>query len=359
MIGSRHLSVVRSTAKAANTHPDPVPQGESTGTCGYCPGVAGQPGTHPTNATAHACACATATGFIPTSARRIPKKMRPALILLLAGAQGLAPATKRPRVVVSPCGGSVGLCLLRSLKVKDCDVVAICRDEVDEARVRQNTCGCSMRQGEVTDMCGTAYPALETVICETPRELRRACEGASAVVALPAGDAHPRLAPSINDGTIVRPTVAATKKSADHARRLVAASDETAHVVLLSALGAGAEPDRPPLASFLAARTGCLETLAEKRALETDVSASGRRFTILRAPPLASGPELEAIDKDSDGDPNPALSLITPSALAHAALHAALDTSGTYRGTYEAKSTRPRRPKTPAAAASSPSSGKS
>ena len=78
----------------------------------------------------------------------------------------------------------------------------------------------------------------------------------------------------------------------------------------------------------------------------------------MRAPPLASGPELEAIDKDSDGDPNPALSLITPSALAHAALHAALDTSGTYRGTYEAKSTRPRRPKTPAAA-SSPSSSKS
>ena len=286
--------------------------------------------------------------------------MRPALlILLLANTNGLAPAAKRPRVVVSPCGGSVGLCLLRSLKVKDCDVVAICRDEAEEARVRQNTCGCSMRQGEVTDMCGTAYPALETVICATPRELRRACEGASAVVALPAGDAHPRLAPSINDGTIVRPTVAATKKSADDARRLVAAADENAHVVLLSALGAGAEPDRPPLASFLAARTGCLETLAEKRALETDVSSSGRRFTILRAPPLASGPELEAIDKDGDGDPNPALSLITPSALAHAALHAALDTSGTYRGTYEAKSTRPRRPKAPAAASSSSSAGKS
>ena len=291
--------------------------------------------------------------------------MRPALLVLLAGARGLAPATKRPRVVVSPCGGSVGLCLLRRLKVKDCDVVAICRDEVDEARVRQNTCGCSMRQGEVTDMCGTAYPALETVICETPRELRRACEGASAVVALPAGDAHPRLAPSINDGTIVRPTVAATKKSADHARRLVAASDETAHVVLLSALGAGAEPDRPPLASFLAARTGCLETLAEKRALETDVSASGRRFTILRAPPLASGPELEASDAELEAidkaiTPSvPALSLITPSALAHAALHAALDTSGTYRGTYEAKSTRPRRPKTPAAASSPSSAGKS
>ena len=95
--------------------------------------------------------------------------MRPVLlVLLLAGARGLAPATKRPRVVVSPCGGSVGLCLLRSLKVKDCDVVAICRDEAEEARVPQNTCGCSMRQGEVTDMCGTAYPALETVICATP-----------------------------------------------------------------------------------------------------------------------------------------------------------------------------------------------
>ena len=109
--------------------------------------------------------------------------MRPALlVLLLAGA----------RVVVSPCGGSVGLCLLRSLKVKDCDVVAICRDEAEEARVRQNTCGCSMRQGEVTDMCDASYPALETMICGSPRELRKACEGASAVVALPAGDAHPR-----------------------------------------------------------------------------------------------------------------------------------------------------------------------
>ena len=62
--------------------------------------------------------------------------MRPALlILLLAGASSLAPAAKRPRVVVSPCGGSVGLCLLRSLKTKDCDVVAICRDEADEARI--------------------------------------------------------------------------------------------------------------------------------------------------------------------------------------------------------------------------------
>ena len=97
--------------------------------------------------------------------------------------------------------------------------------------MRQNTCGCSMRQGEVTDMCGTAYPALETVICATPNELRRACEGASAVVALPAGDAHPRLAPSINDGTIVRPTVAATKKSADDARRLVAAADENLSLI--------------------------------------------------------------------------------------------------------------------------------
>ncbi len=257
--------------------------------------------------------------------------MRPTLtLLLLAGTHGLTPAKNtRPRVVLSPCSGSVGLCLLRSLKSKDCDVVAICQDEAEEARVRQNTCGCSMRQGEVTDMCDASYPALETMICGSPRELRKACEGASAVVALPAGDAHPRLAPNINHGTIVRPTVAATKKSADVARRLVAASDENAHVVLLSALGAGAEPDRPPLASFLAARTGCLETLAEKRALETDVSASGRRFTILRAPPLASGPELEVIDKDGDGDPNPALSLITPSARAHPALHAALDTSGT------------------------------
>ena len=127
-----------------------------------------------------------------------------------------------------------------------------------------------------------------------------------------------------------------------------------------------ANPDvRIEDASFLAARTGCLETLAEKRALETDVSASGRRFTILRAPPLASGPELEAIDAELEAidkaiTPSvPALSLITPSALAHAALHAALDTSGTYRGTYEAKSTRPRRPKAPAAASSSSSAGKS
>ena len=173
--------------------------------------------------------------------------MRPTLtLLLLAGTHGLTPAKNtRPRVVLSPCSGSVGLCLLRSLKSKDCDVVAICQDEAEEARVRQNTCGCSMRQGEVTDMCDASYPALETMICGSPRELRKACEGASAVVALPAGDAHPRLAPNINHGTIVRPTVAATKKSADVARRLVAASDENAHVVLLSALGAGAEPGRP------------------------------------------------------------------------------------------------------------------
>ena len=174
--------------------------------------------------------------------------------------------------------------------MKDCGVVAICRDEVDPGRrVRQNTCGCSMRQGEVTDMCGTAYPALETVICETPREAAAGVRRRGAVVALPAGDAHPRLAPSINDGTIVRPTVAATKKSADHARRLVAASDETAHVVLLSALGAGAEPDRPPLASFLRGAHGLPRDARRKRALETGRLASSRRFTILRAPPLASG----------------------------------------------------------------------
>ena len=280
----------------------------------------------------------------------MPRAPRALLFLTLAARNAaLAPAvgrlTTRPRVVISPCGGSVGLCLLRSLKAKDCDVVAICRDESEAERVRQNTCGAACRQGAVSDLCATAFPALETVVCATPVELRKACAGASAVVALPAGDAHPRLAPTLNEGTIVRPTPISARKSGDAARRLVAASDESAHVVLLSALGAGAEPDRPPLASFLAARTGCAETLAEKRALEADVQACGRRFTILRAPPLATGPELEAIDAHATDDPDPLLSLITPSALAHAALHAALDTSGTYRGTYEAKSTRPRRPK--------------
>eukprot|EP00629_Pelagomonadales_sp_RCC1024_P003668 CAMPEP_0119289966 /NCGR_PEP_ID=MMETSP1329-20130426/39936_1 /TAXON_ID=114041 /ORGANISM="Genus nov. species nov., Strain RCC1024" /LENGTH=268 /DNA_ID=CAMNT_0007290781 /DNA_START=75 /DNA_END=878 /DNA_ORIENTATION=+ len=241
-------------------------------------------------------------------------------------------------VVVSNCGSAVGSCCLDTLRSKtNVAVRALAATPEEAAKARMNACGAKCGGGSVGDLCTTSYPHLETVVATGVGATREAVAGATALVIL-TDDAHPWLRPLPSGDAVVdapRAYDEAAERCDARARRLVdaAAAESVPHVVLVSCLDAEALP------LLLKSRAGAPEVAQSRRALESRLVDSGLRHTILRAPPIIeSEAQLRALDEAVASDDPPAL--ITQTALARAALNAALDLSGASSGLYEVASTR-------------------